>query len=196
MPSNCLFPASAGVILIVLAVVTLLAPVPRIGEDTLHHRVIVAGGGGGGGEDMSDTYDHGGGWTAPMGGYSGYEHYAATHIAPGINASFGIGAGTNMGDGGGGGGGWYGGGTTQKTFEGDDTQGGGGGTGFVYDSSANSVAAVESVLQQTDQAYALDAQYKLTNAETRDGSVSMPAPKGGTEQGHTKNGFARITLVQ
>ena len=115
-------------------------------------------------------------------------------IAPGINASFGIGAGTNMGDGGGGG--WYGGGTTQKTFEGDDTQGGGGGTGFVYDSSANSVAAVESVLQQTDQAYALDAQYKLTNAETRDGSVSMPAPKGGTEQGHTKNGFARITLVK
>lgn len=168
----------------------------RIGEDTLYHRVIVAGGGGGGGEDRPDVYGHGGGWTAPMAGYSGYEHYAATHIAPGVNASFGIGADTNQGDGGGGGGGWYGGGTTQKTYQGDDTQGGGGGSGFVYDSSANSVAAVESVQQQTGQPYALDAQYKLTNAETRDGSVSMPAPGGGTQQGQIKNGFARISLVE
>ena len=165
----------------------------RIGEDTLYHRVIVAGGGGGGGEDMNDSYGHGGGTESIMGSYSGYEHYAATQIAPGLNGTFGMGATTNMGDGGGGGGGWYGGGTSSKTLEGDDTNGGGGGSGFVYDD--NSTEAVNSVLTQTGTAYALTDEYKLSDANTIGGHTTIPAPNGGTESGHMGHGYARISLI-
>jgi hypothetical protein len=165
----------------------------RIGEDTLYHRVIVAGGGGGGGEDMNDTYGHGGGTESIMGGHSGYEHYAATQIAPGLNGIFGMGATTNMGDGGGGGGGWYGGGTSSKTLEGDDTNGGGGGSGFVYDD--NSTEAANSVLTQTGTAYALTDEYKLSDANTIGGHTTIPAPNGGTESGHMGHGYARISLI-
>ncbi|MBQ4359270.1 MAG: hypothetical protein II767_03355 [Proteobacteria bacterium] len=174
----------------------------RVAADSLHNRVIVAGGGGGGGEDTGDPYGHGGGWSSVMMNNYGspYDQYGATHIKGGYNntssASFGTGLGTNQGDGGGGGGGWYGGGTYQYSSVGSDTQGGGGGSGFVYDSSSNSVAAVNSVQSITGKAYALGTQYKLVNANTLGGNVSIPAPGGGTEQGHVKNGYARITLVQ
>jgi hypothetical protein len=35
----------------------------------------------------------------------------------------------------------------------------------------------------------------VTNGQTIDGDSSMPAPSGGTETGHTGNGYARITFI-
>lgn len=153
----------------------------RIGADSLYNRVIVAGGGGGGGEDPSDAYGHGGGTTGVAGTGSPSN---GIQTAAGTNGGFGVGAGTNKGDGGGGGGGWYGGGTSQSSSGGSDTQGGGGGSGYVLTASSSKPSG-----------YALGSQYYLTNANTIAGNASMPSVSGGTETGHTGNGYARITVI-
>lgn len=153
----------------------------RIGADSLYNRVIVAGGGGGGGEDSSDAYGHGGGTTGVAGTGSPSN---GTQTAAGTNGGFGVGAGTNKGDGGGGGGGWYGGGTSRSSSVGSDTQGGGGGSGYVLTASSSKPSG-----------YALGSQYYLTNANTIAGNASMPSVSGGTETGHTGNGYARITVI-
>ena len=85
---------------------------------------------------------------------------------------------------GGGGGGWYGGGTSQSSSSGGDTQGGGGGSGYVLTASSSKPSG-----------YALGSQYYLTNANTIAGNASMPSVSGGTETGHTGNGYARITVI-
>lgn len=36
----------------------------------------------------------------------------------------------------------------------------------------------------------------VTNGQTIAGNQSFPAPGGGTETGHSGNGYARITLVE
>lgn len=36
----------------------------------------------------------------------------------------------------------------------------------------------------------------MTNAQTIDGEQSFISPEGGTETGHSGNGYARITLVE
>ena len=153
----------------------------RIGADNLYNRVIVAGGGGGGGEDAGDAYGHGGG-TSGVNGSGSVSN--GTQTAAGTNGGFGVGAGTNKGDGGGGGGGWYGGGTSQSSSTGGDTQGGGGGSGYVLTASSSKPSG-----------YALGSQYYLTNANTIAGNASMPSVSGGTETGHTGNGYARITVI-
>lgn len=153
----------------------------RIGADSLYNRVIVAGGGGGGGEDSGDAYGHGGG-TSGVNGSGSVSN--GTQTAAGTNGGFGVGAGTNKGDGGGGGGGWYGGGTSQSSSTGGDTQGGGGGSGYVLTASSSKPSG-----------YALGSQYYLTNANTIAGNASMPSVSGGTETGHTGNGYARITVI-
>ena len=153
----------------------------RIGADSLYNRVIVAGGGGGGGEDAGDAYGHGGG-TSGVNGSGSVSN--GTQTAAGTNGGFGVGAGTNKGDGGGGGGGWYGGGTSQTSSTGGDTQGGGGGSGYVLTASSSKPSS-----------YALGSQYYLTNANTIAGNASMPSVSGGTETGHTGNGYARITVI-
>lgn len=153
----------------------------RIGADSLYSRVIVAGGGGGGGEDSGDAYGHGGG-TSGVNGSGSVSN--GTQTAAGTNGGFGVGAGTNKGDGGGGGGGWYGGGTGQSSSTGGDTQGGGGGSGYVLTASSSKPSG-----------YALGSQYYLTNANTIAGNASMPSVSGGTETGHTGNGYARITVI-
>lgn len=154
----------------------------RINTDSLYNRVIVAGGGGGGGEDPSDSYGHGGGTSGVNGAGSTYN---GTQTAAGSNGSFGLGAGTNKGDGGGGGGGWYGGGTAQTSSVGGDTQGGGGGSGYVLTSSSSKPSG-----------YALGSKYYLTDAKTIAGNTSMPSIDGKTENGHTGDGYVRITPVK
>lgn len=153
----------------------------RILANSLYNRVIVAGGGGGGGEDGGDAYGHGGG-TSGVNGSGSVSN--GTQTAAGTNGGFGVGAGTNKGDGGGGGGGWYGGGTSQTSSVGGDTQGGGGGSGYVLTASSSKPSG-----------YALGSQYYLTNANTIAGNASMPSVSGGTETGHTGNGYARITVI-
>lgn len=79
---------------------------------------------------------------------------------------------------GGGGGGWYGGGSSQW-------RGGGGGSGYVLTASSHKPTG-----------YLLGSEYYLSNAQTIAGNQSFPAPGGGTETGHSGNGYARITLVE
>ena len=79
--------------------------------------------------------------------------------------------GSSLNDAGGGGGGWYGGkadtGTTAKPGYG--VYGGGGGSGYIGG---------------------------VTNGTTIAGDQSFAAPGGGTETGHSGDGYARITLTR
>ena len=81
------------------------------------------------------------------------------------------------GGGGAGGGGWYGGGSGFHC--------GGGGSGYVLTSSSSKPSG-----------YALGSQYYLSNAATYAGNTSFASTSGGTETGHSGNGYARITLVE
>lgn len=159
----------------------------RIGTDSLYARVIVAGGGGGSASVNAKTTKYGGGTS----GGSPQSRYAASQTSAGTNGSFGVGA-----DGyisgynykyasGGGGGGWYGGGAINKHSDSTNYRGyNGGGSGFVWTGS------------NAPSGYLLGSEYYLTNASTIAGNTSMPSTSGGTETGHTGNGYARITAIK
>ena len=169
----------------------------RIGTDSLFARVIVAGAGGG--SAYYSTYQHcnggvGGGETGGDGKYyssSSYamQGYGGTQTEGGGNGyrtsnnygSFGQGGNdvTASRAGGGGGGGWYGGGAADGYYA-----GGGGGSGFVWTGS------------NAPSGYLLGSEYYLTDASTIAGNASMPSTSGGTETGHTGNGYARITAIK
>lgn len=61
---------------------------------------------------------------------------------------------------------------------------GGGGSGYVLTASSYKPSG-----------YLLGSQYYMTSASTKTGNTSFAAPGGGTETGHSGNGYARITLV-
>ncbi len=44
--------------------------------------------------------------------------------------------------------------------------------------------------------YTPTSQYYLSNTSMKSGIESMPTTSGGTETGHSGNGYARITLVE
>lgn len=162
----------------------------RIGTDSLAARVIVAGGGGGKGQDSCAAGGVGGGTTG--GGSAsqsscGTQAGGGTQTAGGAKGIYSGTSGANTGtfgkggnasdgnyDGGGGGGagasaGW--------------SNGGGGGSGYVYTSSTAS---------SYPSGCKLTSSYYLTNASTTAGSSSFPSTTGGTETGHSGNGYARI----
>ena len=158
----------------------------RIGQDSLYSRVIVAGGGSGSSNGNSGYY--GGGTSA---GY-GVSGYGGTTTTAGTNGSFGVGANaapssTNYRYASpGGGGGWYGGGssgtnrsdsTNYRTYT-------GGGSGYVYTSSTASNYPSGNLLTST---------YYLTDAATLAGNTSFTSTSGGTETGHSGDGYAKIT---
>lgn len=147
----------------------------RISSDSLYSRVIVAGGGGSRGEDGEIGGDGGG--TVSVNGYS--SSYNAGQTYAGTRGSFGQGASyANTGESGGsGGGGWYGGG-------GGEGSGSGGGSGYVYTASTAS---------NYPSGCLLNSSYYLTSANTYAGNTSFAAPAGGSETGHSGNGYARIT---
>lgn len=62
--------------------------------------------------------------------------------------------------------------------------GSGGGSGFVWTGS------------NAPSGYLLGSEYYLTDASTIAGNASMPSTSGGTETGHTGNGYARITAIK
>lgn len=82
--------------------------------------------------------------------------------------------------------GWYGGSGTVPDSSGDDDRGGGGGSGFVWTSSTAS---------NVPSGYSVPTKYYLTNAATYAGNTSFESTSGGTETGHSGNGYARITLI-
>ena len=175
----------------------------RIGSTSLYARVIVAGGGGGGGGDSANSSAVGGAGGGLQGingvhtnGNIGSSTYSSTAGGSGgTQTSQGYGSTRDasttgaFGQGGwgypvssssgGGGGGWYGGG-------GGDCAGGGGGSGYVYTSSTYS---------NYPSGCLLNSNYYLTNASTIAGNQSFTAPGGGTETGHSGNGYARITYL-
>lgn len=168
----------------------------RIAGNTLYYRVIVAGGGGGKGQDSCAAGGVGGGTT---GGGSASQSSCGTQAGGGTQTAGGakgvysgtygantgaFGKGGNASDGsyngGGGGGGWYGGGAGASS---NWSNGGGGGSGYVYTSSTAS---------SYPSGCKLTSSYYLTNASTTAGSSSFPSTTGGTETGHSGNGYARI----
>lgn len=108
------------------------------------------------------------------GGTSGRGQYPGTQSSAGTGGGFGYGANqtsTNyMYCGGGGGGGWYGGGTSCADMQVSYVNYCGGGSGYVNSS-------------------------ELLSGYTKAGNVSFPSKTGGSETGHSGNGFARITVV-
>lgn len=187
----------------------------RINTNSLYARVIVAGGGGSDGATAKKGM-YGGGTTggsstenytaiSNYGGkggtqtYSGYStaYTITTQTTSGLASNttanyaggFGFGGGgvyLSSGYGGAGGGGWYGGSGNVPNSSGDNDRGGGGGSGYVYTSSTAS---------SYPSGCLLNSSYYLTSASTVAGNTSFTSPSGGTETGHTGNGYAKITYV-
>ena len=187
----------------------------RINQNSLYARVIVAGGGGSDGA-VNKTGMYGGGtvggssnenYTASRnycgkGGnqtYSGYStaYTITSQATSGLNSNslsyygggFGFGGGgvyLSSGYGGAGGGGWYGGSGTVPDSSGDDDRGGGGGSGYVY---------TESTASSYPSGCLLNSSYYMSNAATYAGNTSFESATGGTETGHSGNGYAKITYV-
>lgn len=164
----------------------------RLGTDSLYARVIVAGGGGSDGAS-NKTGMYGGGTT----GGSATQSYG-TGGSGGTQTAGGAGGNNNSGSfgqggegltrssgyGGAGGGGWYGGGGAYPDGSGDDDRGGGGGSGFVWTGS------------NAPSGYLLTSKHYLTDASTTAGNASFAAPGGGSETGHSGDGYARITVLE
>ncbi len=90
---------------------------------------------------------------------------------------------------GGGGGGWWGGLSVYG-------RGGGGGSSFIS-GMPGCVAMSADGTQNTSINYMTvnGTIYSFISPVMKDGASSMPAPLGGTETGHSGNGYARITFV-
>lgn len=164
--------------------------------NSLLSRIIVAGGGGSAGYDVSNNAANGGagGGTTGQDGLSNRVYHGTggkqTTFGTGgsseepnrysVQAKFGCGASasnsTDVAPGGGGG--WYGGGLHCDSA--------GGGSGYVYTSST---------AKNYPSGCLLNSSYYLSNAQTIAGNQSFPSPTGGTETGHSGNGYVRITKL-
>lgn len=176
----------------------------RVGTDSLYARVIVAGGGGGcGSQSTSSSRRYAGGYGGGTSGgtgsqrstsYRGGTGGSATAKGTSYNgstadptnynadlATFGVGGGRTSGTNrtAGGGGGWYGGGFSASG-------GGGGGSGYVYTTSTKNNYPSGKLI--TDNCL-------LDNASTTAGNASVPSTSGGTETGHSGNGYVIITKI-
>ena len=138
--------------------------------------LVAGGGGGGGGESMMYAGGVGGGSNGGDGqgddpGHGGTQTSGGTNQVGALDnyspGTFGNGGSGYWGEEslGGGGGGWYGGSSAGGS---DNNGGGGGGSGYV--------GGVE-------------------DGQTIAGDNSFPSPSGGTETGHTGNGYAIITQL-
>ena len=122
------------------------------------------------------------------GGVSGRGQYPGTQNSVGSGGAFGLGANqTTTGYryvAGAGGGGWYGGGTNKSDSSTSYVNYSGGGSGFVNTSAnANYRPSGYTGLQ-------------LDSGTTTAGNISHPSTSGGTETGHSGNGYARITVLE
>lgn len=164
--------------------------------NSLLSRIIVAGGGGSAGYDVRNNAANGGagGGTKGQDGLSNRVYHGTggkqTTFGTGgsseepnrysVQAKFGCGASasnsTDVAPGGGGG--WYGGGLHCDSA--------GGGSGYVY---------TPTTASNYPSGCLLNSAYYLSNAQTIAGNQSFPSPTGGTETGHSGNGYVRITKL-
>lgn len=121
------------------------------------------------------------------GGTSGRGQYPGKQNSAGSGGAFGLGANqttTNYRyDAGAGGGGWYGGGTDYSDTNTGTVNYSGGGSGFV-NTSANAGYRPSGY-----------TGLQLDSGTTTAGNSSHPSTSGGTETGHSGNGYARITVL-
>lgn len=122
------------------------------------------------------------------GGTSGKGQYPGTQTSAGSGGGFGYGANQATTNyrycGGAGGGGWYGGGTNCSDSSTSYVNYSGGGSGFV-NTSANASSRPSGY-----------TGLQLDSGTTTAGSSSHPSTSGGTETGHSGNGYARITVIE
>lgn len=158
----------------------------RLGTDSLSARVIVAGGGGGAGSYNSSNKlqgGYGGGATGGIGGQSsdtsskpgeggtqsrgGASYYGTNYNSTtyGTLAGLGVGGGAKSGN------------TSYRTVG-----GGGGYYGGGYSQRAGAGGGSGYV-------------GNLSDAQNKAGNTSFPSTSGGTETGHTGNGYIRITQI-
>ena len=97
---------------------------------------------------------------------------------------------TNDGYGGGGGGGWYGG------VKGHG-RGGSGGSSFISGhTGCNAInPSTGAHLGASTTMTINNVNYRFTNTVMKAGNESMPSPTGGTETGHSGNGYCKITWM-
>lgn len=190
----------------------------------LRSRIMVAGGGGGlgsgglgqaggyggnvhtyggaGGNGLNGAGGGGAGGYFGIGGMGGWSGGAggtaySTNDGPGAAGTFGIGgagggtATANRDGGGGGGGGYYGGGGGGSGGGGSHGTGGGGSQFISGYAGAN---AVNENGIHTNQPIHYSG-FIFSGSYMVDGKSLMPNPSGGTEIGHTGNGYARIKLI-
>ena len=121
------------------------------------------------------------------GGTSGKGQYPGTQTSAGNGGAFGLGASQSSTNyrycAGGGGGGWYGGGTNKSDSSTSYVNYSGGGSGFV-NIAANAASRPSGY-----------TGLQLDSGTTKDGSISFESTSGGTETGHSGNGYARITVL-
>lgn len=121
------------------------------------------------------------------GGTSGKGQYPGTQTSAGSGGAFGLGASQTTTNyrycGGGGGGGWYGGGTGRSDSSTSYVNYSGGGSGFV-NTSANASSRPSGY-----------TGLQLDSGTTTAGNSSHPSTSGGTETGHSGNGYAKITIL-
>lgn len=121
------------------------------------------------------------------GGTSGKGQYPGTQSSYGTGGAFGLGASQSSTNyrycAGGGGGGWYGGGTGNSDSSTSYINYSGGGSGFV-NTAANA--------SYRPSGY---TGLELDSGTTTAGDSSFESTSGGTETGHSGNGYARITVL-
>lgn len=121
------------------------------------------------------------------GGTSGKGQYPGTQTSAGSGGGFGYGANQTYINyrycAGGGGGGWYGGGTNKSDTSTSYVNYSGGGSGFV-NTAANASSRPSGY-----------TGLQLDSGTTTAGNTSHPSTSGGTETGHSGNGYARITVI-
>lgn len=121
------------------------------------------------------------------GGTSGKGQYPGTQSSAGSGGSFGLGNNQSTTNyrycGGGGGGGWYGGGTGYSDSSPSYVNYSGGGSGFV-NTAANA--------SYRPSGY---TGLQLESGSTTAGNTSHPSISGGSETGHSGNGYAIITVL-
>lgn len=121
------------------------------------------------------------------GGVSGRGQYPGTQNSAGSGGDFGLGGNQTTSNyryvSGAGGGGWYGGGTSQSDSSTSNINYSGGGSGFV-NTAANAGYRPSGY-----------TGLQLDSGTTTAGNSSHPSTSGGTETGHSGNGYARITVL-
>ena len=180
----------------------------RIKNDSLYARVIVAGGGGGSSYYVSGAGGNGGAGGGLSGGAGSSKSFPASggtissggktldnHQKVQSEGSFGTGGSVDssggIGGSGAGGGGWYGGSGGSRGSNTNSIGSGSGGSGWVY--TNENFNSWQSGNSSDASKWELNSNYYLTNAATFTGDTTFESTSGGTETGHSGNGYAKIT---